>query len=222
MVRFSAYVDVDSSEEETEESLRDASVVPITKGKKPTPAEPEDELDALTDVSDEEQDETEPESETSSAVVADETRPNGRGRSARRSATPSSPSESPSTSRDPSSDSSAPPRLRTRRSPSHAHVTDPSIIPWAQQLGIESQRIHVMQAALFNRQQDETSPLPRQKSPWATLNIPSSQPTLNRKHSRDSEAADGLLKQVQVSFNIASSELILNLPCLYLETLFCS
>ena len=62
---------------------------------------------------------------------------------------------------------------------------DPTIIPWARELGVDANRVHVMQTSLFRMPEEERAikalngPLPRRK-----LVLPSSH---SRKHSRDSE-----------------------------------
>ncbi|KAK2461179.1 hypothetical protein APHAL10511_006706 [Amanita phalloides] len=67
--------------------------------------------------------------------------------------------------------------------------TDPTILPWAQQIGVDAQRMHVMQTSLFR--------MPEEAAALKALNEPlPSRPVvrkaiLNRKHSRDSEG-DGM------------------------------
>ncbi|KAH8101186.1 nuclear protein 96-domain-containing protein [Cristinia sonorae] len=67
-------------------------------------------------------------------------------------------------------------------------VGDPSVIPWARDVGVDSQRMHVMQSALFRVPEEaramreveqQTKAQPRKK-----LVFPK---TLSRKHSRDSD-----------------------------------
>lgn len=85
----------------------------------------------------------------------------------------------------PSSSSSLP-------SPPRANATnrgDPTIIPWAQQVGVDAQKMHVMQTALFR--------MPEEAAALKALGEPAKTPGLvldkfvNRKHSRDSDG-DGL------------------------------
>ena len=67
---------------------------------------------------------------------------------------------------------------------------DPTIIPWAQQIGVESQRMHVMQASLF-RNQEETAVLKAMNQPvkpkGPAIRLESDARTTNRKHRRDSD-----------------------------------
>jgi nuclear pore complex protein Nup98-Nup96 len=81
-----------------------------------------------------------------------------------------------------SSSSSTPP-------PPRAAHGDPTIIPWAQHIGVDPQKMHVMQTSLF-RMPEEAAALKAMNEPARpNLRIPL-QP-LNRKHSRDSDG-DGL------------------------------
>ena len=65
--------------------------------------------------------------------------------------------------------------------------TDPTILPWAQQIGVDAQRMHVMQTSFFR--------MPEEAAALKALNLPPPpRPTvrktiqsLARKHSRDSE-----------------------------------
>lgn len=66
---------------------------------------------------------------------------------------------------------------------------DASVIPWAREIGVEPQRMHVMQSTLFRLPEEaaafkEVSQLPARRRLLQ-------QPNLSRKHSRDSEG-DGL------------------------------
>ena len=69
---------------------------------------------------------------------------------------------------------------------------DPTIIPWAQQLGVDAQKMHVMQTSLF-RMPEEAAAMKASKGRLATtvkqLQLPSQ--SMNRKHSRDSDG-DGM------------------------------
>lgn len=81
-----------------------------------------------------------------------------------------------------SSSSSVSPPPRTARG-------DPTIIPWAHHVGVDPQKMHVMQTSLF-RMPEEAAALKAMNQPArSNLQIPV-QP-LNRKHSRDSDG-DGL------------------------------
>ena len=75
--------------------------------------------------------------------------------------------------------------------PPNQPQVDPSIIPRAQQLGVEPQRMHVMQAALF-RPEDDLEGVPARHRALAK----SSSLSLSRKHSRDSDG-EGLRQDSQ-------------------------
>ncbi|OBZ67690.1 Nuclear pore complex protein Nup98-Nup96, partial [Grifola frondosa] len=67
------------------------------------------------------------------------------------------------------------------RSPPRA-TADPTIIPWAREIGVEAQKMHVMQTSMFR--------MPEEDAVLRTLNEPQSRgkdALLHRKHSRDSE-----------------------------------
>jgi nuclear pore complex protein Nup98-Nup96 len=71
---------------------------------------------------------------------------------------------------------------------------DPTIIPWAQHVGVDAQKMHVMQTAFF-RAPEEAAALkslnePTKGPPRVRLEVHKSS-AVNRKHSRDSEG-DGL------------------------------
>ncbi|KAH9478612.1 Nuclear pore complex protein Nup98-Nup96 [Psilocybe cubensis] len=78
---------------------------------------------------------------------------------------------------------------------------DPTIIPWAQHVGVDPQRMHVMQSALFRTPEDAVAlralkskrNQPPQRTSAKALNLGSNDNdrALNRKHSRDEEG-DGL------------------------------
>jgi nuclear pore complex protein Nup98-Nup96 len=69
---------------------------------------------------------------------------------------------------------------------------DPTIIPWAQQLGVDAQKMHVMQTSLFRMPEEAAAMKAMKHRPTTSakrLLLPP-QP-MNRKHSRDSDG-DGL------------------------------
>jgi nuclear pore complex protein Nup98-Nup96 len=72
---------------------------------------------------------------------------------------------------------------------STASNRDPTIIPRAHTVGIDAQRMHVMQTSLF-RMPEEAAALKAMKQPSRTSLRVNDQP-LTRKHSRDSDG-DGL------------------------------
>lgn len=92
----------------------------------------------------------------------------------RRSESPTDGSTSEEESEADSEDDESPP-------PNQPQV-DPSLIPRAQQLGVEPQRMHVMQASLF-RLEDGVEGVPARHRGLAL----SSSLSLSRKHSRDSD-----------------------------------
>ncbi|CAA7267293.1 unnamed protein product [Cyclocybe aegerita] len=69
---------------------------------------------------------------------------------------------------------------------------DPTIIPWAQHVGVDAQKMHVMQTSLF-RMPEEAAALkamnqpPKAKGPAIRLDLGSKGQSVNRKHSRDSD-----------------------------------
>lgn len=86
---------------------------------------------------------------------------------------------------------SPPPNARTRQ--------DSSIIPWAQRVGVEPQRMHVMQTALF-RMPEEDAALQPSNSSRKLLALPTAF-GMNRKHSRDSDG-EGLRSDLQQVGNL--------------------
>ena len=71
---------------------------------------------------------------------------------------------------------------------------DPSIIPWAQRIGIDPQKMHVMHASFFpGPESAEALKQPNAEKPDRTRLTPNG---LHRKHSRDSEG-DGLRAATQ-------------------------
>ena len=93
---------------------------------------------------------------------------------------------------------------------------DPSIIPWAQRIGIDPQKMHVMHASLFpGRESAEAPKLLNTEQTDRTRLTPNG---LHRKHSRDSEG-EGLrtaTREVRLSALFSSSsnvvEFILSSP----------
>ncbi|KAJ7460571.1 nuclear protein 96-domain-containing protein [Mycena latifolia] len=65
---------------------------------------------------------------------------------------------------------------------------DPTLIPWAQHIGVDAQKMHVMQTSLFRVPEETAAIRAAEKPARVYLQVP--QP-LNRKHSRDSDG-DGL------------------------------
>ncbi|KAJ7355529.1 nuclear protein 96-domain-containing protein [Mycena albidolilacea] len=65
---------------------------------------------------------------------------------------------------------------------------DPTLIPWAQHIGVDAQKMHVMQTSLFRVPEEAAAMRAVQRPTHVSLQVP--QP-LSRKHSRDSDG-DGL------------------------------
>ncbi|KAJ7695132.1 nuclear protein 96-domain-containing protein [Mycena rosella] len=65
---------------------------------------------------------------------------------------------------------------------------DPTLIPWAQHIGVDAQKMHVMQTSLFRVPEEAAAMRAAEKPARFHLQVPQS---LNRKHSRDSDG-DGL------------------------------
>ena len=112
----------------------------------------------------------------------------------------------------------SPGSVSSRSSPgSRAHNVrqgDPTIIPWAQQIGVDSQRMHVMQASLF-RSQEEAAALralnqpPKTKEPAVRLLADKS-----RKHRRDSDGDAMRYDSREVSeYNCYPLPLIIQYSC---------
>ncbi|KAJ7090567.1 nuclear protein 96-domain-containing protein [Mycena crocata] len=66
---------------------------------------------------------------------------------------------------------------------------DPTLIPWAQHIGVDAQKMHVMQTSLFRVPEEAAAMKAMEKPLRVHLRVP--QPLLSRKHSRDSDG-DGL------------------------------
>ena len=101
-----------------------------------------------------------------------------------------------------SSESESDSDVRNNRRRTHAEV-----IPWAKRVGVDAQRMHVMQASLF-RVPEETLALRAMTQPMRRLKL---SPVIARKHSRDSEG-DGLRidpRQVSLLCCIIKNEALL-------------
>jgi nuclear pore complex protein Nup98-Nup96 len=77
-----------------------------------------------------------------------------------------------------------------KKSPPRQQRGDPTIIPWAQQLGVDAQKMHVMQTSLF-RMPEEAAAMKAMKNPTSVKRLLLPPQPMNRKHSRDSDG-DGL------------------------------
>lgn len=65
---------------------------------------------------------------------------------------------------------------------------DPTLIPWAQHIGVDAQKMHVMQTSLFRVPEEAAAMRAVQRPTHVSLQVPR---PLSRKHSRDSDG-DGL------------------------------
>ncbi|KZT69972.1 hypothetical protein DAEQUDRAFT_668616 [Daedalea quercina L-15889] len=73
--------------------------------------------------------------------------------------------------------------------PTQRTLADPTLIPWARELGVDAQKMHVMQTALFRVPEEEAAlKAASQAPPRRRVSVFAG---LSRKHSRDSEG-DGL------------------------------
>lgn len=90
-----------------------------------------------------------------------------------------------------SSSNSSPPAKTRLKNPRD----DPTIIPWAKHVGVDTQTMHVMQTSLFRMPEEAAAlkALQQVPKPMTTvrLDISTRNQTVNRKHSRDSDG-DGL------------------------------
>lgn len=102
----------------------------------------------------------------------------------------------------------SPPSSPSRSSPPRPNLNtrDPTVIPWAQHVGVDAQKMHVMQTSLF-RMPEEAAALkalnepPKAKGGAIRLDVKPKNQAINRKHSRDSDG-DGLRldsREVRVS-----------------------
>lgn len=63
-----------------------------------------------------------------------------------------------------------------------------NIIPWARHVGVDAQKMHVMQTSLFRMPEEAAALKALNNQPPKATNVVN----MNRKHSRDSEAGEGL------------------------------
>ena len=64
---------------------------------------------------------------------------------------------------------------------------DPTILPWAQQIGVDAQRMHVMQTSFFRMPEEAAALKALNQPPPPRPMVRKTIQSLNRKHSRDSE-----------------------------------
>jgi len=183
MARFRAFLT--DSESETEESTQDVATATQPLAKPADVSMSEDDPDEMGSGSESESSQPSPKhpKRTGKALVRLKDEKNYRSSRPRRSESPEDVSSSEEESEPDSEDDESPP-------PNQPQV-DPSLIPRAQQLGVESQRMHLMQATLF-RAEDGVEGAP---TPHRALALPSSL-SLSRKHSRDSDG-EGLRQDSQ-------------------------
>ncbi|KAF8635366.1 hypothetical protein AX15_000371 [Amanita polypyramis BW_CC] len=84
----------------------------------------------------------------------------------------------------------------TSSPPPPGHPADSTILPWAQQIGVDAQRMHIMQTSLFRMPEEAVALKVVNQPPPARPTVRKAVKPLNRKHSRDSEG-DGLRGEPQ-------------------------
>lgn len=177
MARFKAFVS--DSEDDSGSDVSPAK--PVAPPRKPVADNDDQDMSASGSGSDSDSDASRMEEEELSVPRRAQQKANGRSRVARRK-----PSTSSRTSSDSRSPSPRPPRAQPR--------LDPTIIPRAQILGVDSQRVHTMQAAFFR--------VPEEEAALRALSVPTRPHTLkiqlNRKHSRESDGDGQRTDSVEV------------------------
>ena len=184
MARFRAFLT--DSESEAEESAQNATAVAQPPAKSGDIGMNEDDSEKANSGSESEssQSSSKHQKRAGKALVHRKDEKNYRGSKSRRSETPTDVSTSEQDSEADSGDDGSPPENQPQ--------VDPSLIPRAQQLGVEPQRMHVMQASLF-REDDIVEGVPTRHRGLAQ----SSSLSLSRKHSRDSDG-EGLKQDSQL------------------------
>ena len=182
MARFRAFLT--DSESEAEETTRNATTSTQPPAKPADVGMTEDDSEEAGSGSESESSQTSPrhQKRTGKVVVRPKDEKDYRVTRSRRSESPSDVSTSEEESETDSEDESP--------LPNQSQV-DTSLIPRAQQLGVEPQRMHVMQASLF-RPEDDAEGVPIRHKALAL----SSSLSLSRKHSRDSDG-EGLRQDSQ-------------------------
>lgn len=64
---------------------------------------------------------------------------------------------------------------------------DPTVLPWAREIGVAPQRMHVMQSTLFRQPEEAAALREVTKAPSRRLLLQGPRSSLNRKHRRDSD-----------------------------------
>ncbi|RXW16183.1 hypothetical protein EST38_g9671 [Candolleomyces aberdarensis] len=194
MARFRAFESDSSSSSEDEQEAQQLNEKRLPSKPQPAPAyEPED--DQEEEEEEEEEEAESSESEGSSGILEEELIPR-RSRS-RKALFQDENGDFQVTGDDEDSDERDSSPSSSRSSPPvdpRAVGPGQNIIPWARHVGVDAQKMHVMQTSLF-RMPEEAAALkalnqpPAKRRTVAALNL--GPPSLNRKHSRDSEG-DGL------------------------------
>ncbi|KAJ2925405.1 hypothetical protein H1R20_g11674, partial [Candolleomyces eurysporus] len=194
MARFRAFESDSSSSSEDEQEVQQLNEKRLPGKPQPAPAyEPEDDQDEEEEEEEEEAESSE--SEGSSGILEEELIPR-RSRS-RKALFQDENGDFQVTGDDEDSDERDSSPSSSRSSPPvdpRAVGPGQNIIPWARHVGVDAQKMHVMQTSLF-RMPEEAAALkalnqpPAKRRTVAALNL--GPPSLNRKHSRDSEG-DGL------------------------------
>jgi nuclear pore complex protein Nup98-Nup96 len=183
MTRFRAFLT--DSESEAEETTQNSTTTtqPLAKPADVGMAEDDPEETASGWESESSQPSPKHQKRTGKAPARPKDEKSYRATKSRRSESPTDASTSEEESETGSEDDESPP-------PNQPQV-DPSLIPRAHQLGVEPQRMHVMQASLF-RPEDGVEGVPTHHKALAL----SSSLNLTRKHSRDSDG-EGLRQDSQ-------------------------
>lgn len=71
--------------------------------------------------------------------------------------------------------------------PGPSRLADPSLIPWAREVGVDRQKMHVMQASLFRAPEEAAAIQDVAEQQASRRALPASTTILGRKHSRDSD-----------------------------------
>lgn len=183
MARFRAFLtDSESEAEETTQNATAATHPPTKPADVNMPGDDSEETDSGSE-SESSQPSPEHRHRSGKALVRTRDEKGYRVSKTRRSESPTDASSPEEESEGDSEDNESPPHNQLQ--------VDPSLIPRAQQLGMEPQRMHVMQASLF-RAEDDVEGAPIRHKALAL----SSSLSLARKHSRDSDG-EGLRQDSQ-------------------------
>ena len=174
MARFRAFLtDSETEEDETVENATTATQPPVKPGDVSMTKDDPEETGSESE-SDPDKPSPKHRKRTGKGLVLRKDQKSYRGSRTRLSKSSTDASASEQEPEAPSEDGESPP-------PNQDQV-DNSIIPRAQQLGVEPQRMHVMQASLFRTEGGVEGALTRHKAPVPVYSL-----SLSRKHSRDSD-----------------------------------